>query len=64
MTATSAPGPVVRVKAQPDVYTILLILAILLLAATIGIVLYDLMVQYGMTLEEVFTGKVKGKLSV
>ena len=52
--------PVVRVKPQPDVYTILLILAILLLATSIGVALYDLMNTYGMTFTEIFTGGGKG----
>lgn len=53
-------APVVRVKPQPDVYTILLILAILLLATTIGVALYDLISTYGMTFTEIFTGGGKG----
>jgi len=60
MTAMSPQGPVVRVRPRPDIYTLLLLLAILVLAVTIGIVLYDLMANYGMTFVEVFTGKTKG----
>ncbi len=60
MSAMSPQVPVVRVKPQPDVYTVLLILAILLLGVTIGIVLHDLMATYGMTFQEIFTGKTKG----
>lgn len=60
MTASPTPGMVVRVRAQPDVYTVMLVVAILVLAATIGIVLYDLAVRYGMTFQEIFTGKMKG----
>ena len=64
MAAMSMQGPVVRVKPQPDIYTLLLILAILFLAVTIGIVLHDLMTTYGMTFGEIFTGKAKGQLPI
>jgi hypothetical protein len=60
MTSLPPQGPVVKVKPQPDLYTLLLILAILILAVTIGVVLYDLMANYGMTLGEILTGKTKG----
>ena len=60
MATMSPQGPVVRVRPQPDVYTLLLILAVLVLAVTIGIVLHDLMTTYGMTLGEILTGKSKG----
>jgi len=43
MTETPTGGPVVQVKPQPDVYTVLLIVVIILLAVTIGIVLHNLM---------------------
>ena len=53
-------GPVIPVKAQPNIYTLLLIIAILILAVTIGFVLHNLMSadRYGQTLEQIF-----GKLS-
>jgi len=43
MTQLPLQGPVVQVKPQPGIYTLLLIVAILALAATIGIVLYNLL---------------------
>ncbi len=60
MAAMQLQGPVVRVKPRPDIYTLLLIVAILILAATIGIMLYDLMVTYGMSFVDIFTGQSKG----
>ena len=42
MTEIPRVGPVVQVKPQPDVYTALLIVVIVLLAVTIGIVLHNL----------------------
>ena len=44
----------VRVKPQPDVYTALLVVAILVLAATIGIVIWNLTSVYGLTFAEIF----------
>jgi len=60
MTTMPAQGPVATVKSQPDVYTLLLILAIIVLGVTVGIILHNLMTAYGMTLAEIFTGKGKG----
>ncbi len=47
--------PVVQVQPQPSIYTVLIIVAILALAVTIGMVLYDLMSAsgYGMGFGEV-----------
>lgn len=64
MAAMSAQGPVVRVKAQPDIYTLLLIVGILCLAVTIGVVLHNLMTAYGLTFVDIITGQVKGHLPV
>ena len=64
MAAMSMQSPVVRVKPQPDIYTLLLILAVLFLAVTIGVVLYDLMRNYGMTFMEIFAGQSKGNLPI
>jgi len=49
-------GYVVPVKRQPNIYTLLLIVAILALLATIVIVLNNLMSTggYGMTFEQLF----------
>lgn len=57
MTSVSPSGPVVKVKPQPDVYTLLLIVAILCLAVTIGAVVYDLIRNYGLTFAQLFTGQ-------
>ena len=57
---------VVQVKRQPNIYTVLLIVAILALAITIGFVLYNLMAEmgsdggYDMTLGEIFNPSDKG----
>jgi len=58
--STISPGQVVRVKPQSNIYTLLLVLAILFLGATVGIMLYDLMTTYGMTFASIFTGKGPG----
>lgn len=53
------PGqsPLVRVKPQPDIYTLLLIVAIIFLAVTVGMVMYNLTTTYGLTFAEMFTGR-------
>ncbi|MFA6134485.1 MAG: hypothetical protein WC869_10775 [Phycisphaerae bacterium] len=43
MTQTPFQGPVIQVKPQPDVYTLLILVAILALAITLGTVLYFLL---------------------
>ncbi len=35
--------PVVRLRPQPDIYTVLLVIAIVAMAATLGIVLWNLL---------------------
>lgn len=58
MTLTpSSQSPVVKVKPQPGIYTLLLVLAIVFLAVTVGIVMHNLMTTYGMTFAELFTGR-------
>lgn len=53
--------PVVQVQPQPNIYTVLLIVAILILAVTIGLVLYNLMSSweqgqgYGLSFGELFS---------
>ena len=54
MTQIPTQGPVVPVKAQPNVYTALLIISILCLAAAVGISVYNLTVNYDMTLGQIF----------
>ena len=56
MSAMNVPGPIVR-KPQPDVYTLLLLVAILLLAVGIGVVLHNLTTTYGMSVGDIFSGK-------
>ncbi len=53
------PGqsPPVRGKPQPDIYTLLLIIAIIFLAVTVGMVMHNLMTTYGLTFTEMFTGR-------
>ena len=51
MTESQIRQPVVSVKPQSNIYTLLLILAILALGATIGLVLYDLMSPEGYDME-------------
>ena len=59
---TQAPAPQGQlptpVKPQPDVYTVLLIVAILALGGTIGVGLWSLMAElpagYGMSVEDLF----------
>ncbi len=53
----SVRSPVVKVKPQPNIYTLLLVLAIIFLAVTVGIVMHNLMTAYGMTFAELFTGQ-------
>ena len=60
MTQLPTTKPVVRVKPQPNIYTILIIVAILALAITIGLVLHNLMAEtgpgggYGMSFGDLF----------
>lgn len=60
MPMTSIPSgqsPVGKFKPQPDIYTLLLILAIVFLAVTVGLVIYNLMTTYDMKFVELFTGQ-------
>lgn len=54
---TPVEGPVVKVKPRSDIYTVLLGVAILVLALAIGVVVYDLIQNYGMSFAELFTGQ-------
>lgn len=58
MAHADTDAPVVAVKPQPDVYTVLLIVAILALGVSIGLVLYNLMSAppdgYGMSFGTLF----------
>ena len=63
MTHIPSTGPVLQVKAQPDIYTLLIVVAILTLAATLGVVLYYLFsappAGCGLAVGDLF-GSVKG----
>ena len=67
MTQIPSQGPVVQVKAQPDVYTLMIIVAILALGVGIGIVIYNLMAAlpngYGLTVGQLFES-LKGVVPV
>lgn len=56
MTEAQSKQPVVSVKPQADIYTLLVAVAILALCVGIGLVLYDLMSQegYGMAFGDIF----------
>jgi hypothetical protein len=66
------PGgqPVVEVKPQPNIYSVMLVIAILVLAVTIGLVMHNLMASwedgsgYGLSVGELFqpldTGEAEG----
>ena len=43
MTQMNTEAPTVTVKAQPDIYTVLLIVAILVMGVSIGLVMHNLM---------------------
>ena len=57
MTGISSQAPVVKVKPQPDVYSLLLILAVLAMGGTIAYLAHHLMTVYGLTFGELFTGQ-------
>jgi len=58
MAETTTQAPTVEVKAPPNVYTVLLIAAILLLGAALGLVLHNLMAEspagYGLSFGALF----------
>ena len=51
---TSQQGPVAYPRPQPDIYTLLLIVAILALGATVGVVLWNLLTVYNLPFEAIF----------
>jgi|GEM_PF-1296264 len=58
-SVSQGQGPVVPVKPQPDIYTLLTLITFLVLVVTIGIVLNNLMSPvveggYGLTFEQLF----------
>ena len=60
MTMIPPQGPVVRVKPQSNIYTVLLVLGVIVLAAAIGIVAYDLMTTYGLSFGQLFQSQKIG----
>lgn len=65
MAQVNAQGPVVMVKPQPNIYTIMIIIAALVLAIGLGVMLYNLMSAdgYGMTLGQVFDPGYQGEFA-
>lgn len=47
-------GPVVTVKPQPNIYTLLLIVAIVMLGIGLGVVMHNLMANYGLEFGQLF----------
>ena len=59
MASTPSQGPVVQVKAQPDIYTVILLVAIIALVTAIAFCGWKLTAQidaggYGMTVGQFF----------
>ncbi len=54
MTQLPQQQPMINAKPQADIYSLLLIVAILALATTIGFVMWNLMSTYGLEFEEIF----------
>lgn len=58
MTESPTHGPVIEVRAQPNVYTILLLVAVIALAVAVGACLWKLTspppVGYGMEIKQFF----------
>ena len=61
MTQTPTQGPVVPVKPQSNVYTVLLIIAAIVSIVAISISLHDLMVNYGLEFGDLFSTNLKNK---
>jgi hypothetical protein len=57
MTQTQLQGPVVPVKAEPNIYTVLLVIAVIGMAVAVGISLNDLMTHYGVLFGDLFDPK-------
>lgn len=58
MTQTPQPQVSARPRPQPDIYTLLLIVAILALGATIGVVIWNLTTGYGIEFADIVQGKL------
>ena len=67
MTQVSTQAPVVQLKPQANIYTILIIIAALVLAVALGVMLYHLMAAppngYGMSLGQIFDPTYQGEFA-
>jgi len=57
MSMMSPNSPVATVKPQPNIYTVLLAAAVVLLAVAVGICLYTLTTTYGLSFGEILKGQ-------
>ena len=57
--ASRKKGPLVPVKPQPSIYTLMIVVAIIVLAVTVGMVMWNLMASppdgYGLTFGQLFS---------
>ncbi len=64
MTQVPSQTPVIQVKPQPNIYTLLMLVGILMLGVTIGVVLYNLLSNlptgYALTFGQVLKGQFPG----
>ena len=60
MTMIPPEGPVVKIKPQSNVYTVLLAVGVVFLVVAIGIVVYDLMTTYGLSFGQLFQSQKIG----
>lgn len=60
MSQLQTQGPTVAVKPQPNVYTVLVIIGIVVLGVAIGVMLHNLTVNYDMTMGQIFDPSFKG----
>ena len=57
MSMMSPNSVVAKVKPQPNIYTVLLAAAVILLAVAVGVCLYTLMTTYGLSFGEILKGQ-------
>jgi len=66
MTQNSTNGPTIEVKPSPDVYTVLLVMAVIALGVTLGICLNSLLSAmpegYGLEFKQLFDGTLPDTL--
>ena len=53
--------PTVPAKPQANIYTVLLVIAIIALGTTVGLVIWNLTTAYGLTFGEIFQPTLTGK---